>query len=314
MLRPTRVAMAAAVLSAAATLLVPACARADGGVDCPPNVLDCDLHAGGGGNGGAGKPGGGAGGDSGGSSSGGGAKCLIDGAEAPCFVDKYGWYNPADSCYWKAYDPQPPPDSDSWKLATGLPADWKPGQGALYNRTCLAKGAELMSGAMYSATPPPGMGGMVDPAQLAQQAVDNMKLLGADIGIAPKPGAKTLVGLPVWLWTTVSDTTWGPKSASVSAGGVTVTATAHVDRIIWTTGDGATETCRTPGKPYLPEYGTQQPDCGHTYTKAGQYAINATSKWVVDWTASTGQTGRITTDRQAATSVAIAEAQALNTQ
>ncbi|MQS17534.1 ATP/GTP-binding protein [Streptomyces kaniharaensis] len=284
----------------------------DGGTDCPPGVFNCDLHATGGGkkdsNGGGGKPTG----DDGGST-GGGAKCLIDGKEVACFVDKYGWYNPSDSCYWKVFDPQPPPDSERWKIAAGIPAGWKPGQGALYNRTCLAKGAELMSGDIYSAAPPPGMGGMVDPAQLAQQAVESMRLLGADVGIAPKPGSKTLVGLPVWFWTNVSDTTWGPKSASVSAGGVTVTATAHVDRIIWTTGDGGSETCRTPGKAYLPEYGTQQPECGHTYTKAGQYAINATSKWVVDWTATTGQTGRITTDRQAAASVAIAEAQALNT-
>ncbi|MEU9044522.1 ATP/GTP-binding protein [Kitasatospora sp. NPDC048343] len=297
----------------AAVMLPASAAWADAGTGCPPNVLDCDLHAGDG----TTKPGSGGGGPSGGGGGGGGgggARCVIDGAEVACSVDKYGWFNPNDSCYWKALDPQPPADSIRWKIAAGTPADWQPGQGALYSRTCLAKGAELMSGDIYSATPPPGLGGMVDPAQLAQQAVESMRLTGADIGIAPKPGSKSLVGLPVWLWTAVKDTTWGPKVASVSAGGITVTATAHVDRIIWTTGDGATETCRSPGKPYLPEYGAAQPECGHTYTKAGQYEINATSKWVVDWTATTGQGGRITTDRQAATAVTIAEAQALNTQ
>ncbi|MER5352594.1 ATP/GTP-binding protein [Kitasatospora sp. NPDC002551] len=232
----------------------------------------------------------------------------------PCSVEKYGWFNPNDSCYWKAFDPQPPPDSYRWKTAPGIPKDWTPGQGALYNRVCLAKGAELMSGDIYSAAPPPGQGGtvVIDPAVLAQQVVESMLLTGADIGIAPKPGSPSLVGLPVWLWNTPKDTTWGPKSGSASAGGVTVTATAHVDRILWTTGDGSTVTCTTPGKPYLPAYGTARPECGHTYTKPGRYAINATSKWVVDWTATTGASGRINTDRTAATAVAIAEAQSLN--
>ncbi|MFD0261006.1 hypothetical protein ACFVH7_22415 [Kitasatospora indigofera] len=288
-------------------------AHAGGGAECPPNLPDCQIDAGGGGKPPGGKPPGGDG-DTGGGDSGGGAKCIIDDAEVPCHRPGLGWFNPADRCYWALLEPQPPADDPAWTIATHLPADWKPGQGALYNTTCTAKGAELMGGTAYSATPPPGQGGMVDPAVLAQQAIKNMRLTGADIGIAPKQGGQSLVGLPVWLWNNPTATTWGPKVESVSAGGVTVTATAHVDRIIWTTGDGDSVTCKGPGKAYLPEYGTQKPECGHIYSRAGQYAINATSKWVVDWTASTGQNGRISTDRASATNVSLAEAQALNTQ
>ncbi len=304
---------AAVVLTSVALLALPGQARAGGGAECPPNFPDCIIDAGGGGTapGGTKPPGGG--GEGGGGDSGGGAKCILDGAEVPCSRPGLGWFNPSDSCYWAPMDPQPPADSPSWSYAAGIPADWKPGQGALYNVTCTGKGAELMGGTTYSAAPPPGQGGTVDPAVLAQQAIKNMRLVGADIGIAPKQGAISLVGLPVWLWNNTSPTTWGPTSDSVSAGGITVTATAHVDRIIWTTGDGGSVTCKGAGKAYLPAYGTQQPECGHTYSQPGEYAINATSKWVVDWTASNGQAGRITTDRTAATTVALAEAQALNT-
>lgn len=145
--------------------------------------------------------------------------------------------------------------------------------------------------------------------------VTQMGLLGADIGTAPRQGGSaSLVGLPVWLWNTVSDKTWGPTSATASAGGVTVTATAHVDRIIWATGDGTSVTCTGPGVKYDPSFGTQQPGCGHTYTQPGTYAITATSKWLVDWSATTGQHGEIPVDRTATATVKIAEAQAINTQ
>lgn len=223
-----------------------------------------------------------------------------------------GWFNASDQCYWTLITPQPPDSDPSWGYAVGAPVTHKPGDGALYNVSCPFPGQELMGGTTFSATPPPGFGGTVDPATLAQQMVTQMGLLGAEIGTAPKAGGKSLVGLPVWLWNTVSDSTWGPKTASANAPGITVTATAHVDRIIWTTGDGSSVTCTGPGVKYDPSFGTQAPDCGHTYSQPGQYAITATSKWIVAWTATTGQSGQILVDRASNATVAIAEAQAVN--
>ncbi|MEZ0092485.1 ATP/GTP-binding protein [Streptacidiphilus sp. EB129] len=210
-------------------------------------------------------------------------------------------------------DPQPPADSTWWQ-------GHKPGDGAVYSETCpLISGAGLPGGSgKWFQNPPPGYGGTVDVAALAQQAVKNMALVGPAIGIAPKPGGKSLVGLPVWLWDNVAPTTWGPNTAQAAAGGVTVTATGSVTQIVWNMGDGSTVTCTTPGVAYQQYFGAQTPACGHVYTvgsgkqPGGAYAITATATWVVNWTATTGQTGQITVTRQSQSSAIIGELQVLN--
>jgi hypothetical protein len=236
----------------------------------------------------------------------------------PCYRADVGWWDSQDECYWQALNPQPKPD-DPLLGGSNTPPDWKPGDGVIYNVSCPARGAELMGGITWSANPPPGYGGAPDPAALAQRAVKMMALRGADIGIAPKPGTTGLVGLPVWLWDKPSATTWGPVSRSVSAGGVTVNATAHVTQIVWSLGDGSSVTCTSVGTPYTASYGNKpSPDCGHVYqrTSAGQadgtYPIQAVSTWSVKWTATTGQTGTITTTRHSNSQVTIGRLQVLN--
>ncbi|MFI2740726.1 ATP/GTP-binding protein [Streptomyces sp. NPDC018711] len=166
---------------------------------------------------------------------------------------------------------------------------------------------------VWRATPPSTAA--VDPAVLAQQAVDQMILRGPDIGIVPKPGGMGLVGMPVYLWTEKSPETYGPNTASASAGGVTVTATAKVQRIVWQMGDGKTVTCTTPGTPYKPSYGKRpSPDCGHRYPRpstAGSYHVVATSTWAIDWQATTGQSGRLAQTRQSAVDIRVGELQAV---
>ncbi len=214
--------------------------------------------------------------------------------------------------------PQPDPNDQLWKIATRVPANWQPGpdQGALYNVTCLGAAANLSGGVTWSRNPPPGQGGGANPEQMAQQAVKQLALQGANIGIAPKAGSMGLVGLPVWLWNNKSDSTWGPKSTSVSAAGITVTATAHVTQIVWSTGDGASVTCANAGTPYNPSYGNaSSPTCGHTYQKTssgGSYPITATSTWQVEWRATSGQAGTIMTARTSTTTVVIGQLQVLN--
>ena len=51
------------------------------------------------------------------------------------------------------------------------------------------------------------------------------------------------------------DHTWGPITRTASAGGYTVSATARVDRVVWTMGDGSTNVCRKRGTPYADTYG-----------------------------------------------------------
>jgi hypothetical protein len=210
----------------------------------------------------------------------------------------------------------PPPDGSSW---------WEghhPGDGAVYVFAC----PQVKVGGVHAVTtqwlknPPPSAGGGVDVAALAQTAVKNMALVGPAIGIAPRVGGKSAVGLPVWLWDNVTPTTWGPNTATAAAGGVTVTATGSATQIVWSMGDGSSVTCAGPGTAYQPSFGDQAPACGHIYTvtsaaqPGGAYAINATATWVVNWTATTGQQGTITVTRQSATTAVIGELQVLNNQ
>lgn len=137
-----------------------------------------------------------------------------------------------------------------------------------------------------------------------------------EIGIVPEPGPDSigLIGLPTWLW--VADPapeTWGPQTRSLSSGGVSVTLTAQVTSIRWELGDGAVVRCSTPGTPYEDRFGaTPSPTCGHTYTKQGVYAVEATTFWTATWSSNTGESGVFEWQMGSSTTIQMGEAQALN--
>ncbi|MGW2016840.1 ATP/GTP-binding protein [Streptomyces sp. NPDC001927] len=237
----------------------------------------------------AGKPGGSVGGQAGGSS---------------------GSASNEPVCTYKKLEPQPAPESILWE-------GHAPGDGAVYQRECNGGHEGATIGTIWASTVPgPTIG---DPAVLAQRALDKMLLRGPEIGITPEPGGEGVVGMPVYLWTERGPETFGPNTASASAGGVTVVATANVLKIVWTMGDGKSVTCTTPGTPYKAEYGKRpSPDCGHRYstpsstTTSGKFHVTATSTWTIDWTASSGQTGQLTEVRTSSVDVTVAEVQVLN--
>ncbi|MGW0651148.1 ATP/GTP-binding protein [Streptomyces umbrinus] len=224
----------------------------------------------------------------------------------------------AQPCTVSKLDPQPPAGSELWQ-------GHDPSEGAMYVRVCPALQAAAGAGfgglagpqVFWAAQAPVAN---VDPAQLAQEALDKMTLLGPDIQITPRPGGKGVVGMPVWMWTTQSAETYGPNSASASAGGITVTATAKVKRIVWDMGDGTTVTCTTAGTPYKAEFGKKDsPDCGTRYSDpsstqpGGRYHVTATSTWQVDWQVNGGgETGQLAATRNNAVDINIAEVQVLN--
>ncbi|MFE7302557.1 ATP/GTP-binding protein [Streptomyces sp. NPDC057579] len=214
------------------------------------------------------------------------------------------------SCTYKLADPQPPAGSMDWE-------GHKPGDGAVYEQSCSYGGDDgyHVIRMVWAADPPTGG---VDPAVLAQRAVDKMRLRGPDIGIVPKAGGHGLVGLPVWMWTAKTAEAYGPNTASASAGAVTVTATATVDRIEWDMGDGHQVTCTTAGTPYKSSYGKKSsPDCGYRYLRSSKdepgakYPVTATSTWTIDWRGA-GQTGQLTQTRQSQTQVSIGQLKVLN--
>jgi len=174
-----------------------------------------------------------------------------------------------------------------------------------------------------------GPGGEIDPAQLAQQAVQQMSLQTPEIGMTggSPPDGMQIVGIPAWMWAADPGQSTTPGVAGVaqmtrsaSAGGVTVQATARLDRMVWSMGDGVTVTCageKAAGTRYEGRYDKQpSPTCGYTYTRtsAGQpdeaFTVTATAFWVVDWSGG-GQSGTITVQRSRNIPKQVGELQAL---
>ena len=240
---------------------------------------------------------------------GGGKKpvCTYEGEKVPCTSDDGVWNG---RCYVKSADPQPPKTSAIWRgnedglIVTCTPPCAEQDVDAMGNSTCAVAITQWV----------PSLPGAPDPAVLAERAVDQMQLQPIEIGIVPedKPGSVGIVGMPQWMWVNEpGPTTFGPITASASAGGYTVTATANVDRTVWDMGDGTTITCIGPGTPYEDRYDiSDSPDCGHRYTKQGEYEVTATSYWTVEWEG-IDQTGTIPVNRTNSTNIVMGEAQVI---
>lgn len=238
--------------------------------------------------------------------------CMDDDGEVVrCYDDRWGWFNDADDCYYQPWEPPPPPTEAVWE-------EHYP-DGAVWDVTCLAPIPGTGGGWTWLPTPPPGYGAAgVTPAQLAQRAVDQMTLTGPAIRMTIEGDEFGIVGVPLWLWTEVGPTTWGPNSATASVPGLAVTATAQARQIVWDMGDGRAETCRNPGTAYYTG-GVVSPTCQHVYEKssAGQpdlaYPVVATTTWDVTWSGG-GASGSLSVTRQSTASVRIGEVQVLVTQ
>ncbi|MFE7172601.1 ATP/GTP-binding protein [Streptomyces sp. NPDC057616] len=194
------------------------------------------------------------------------------------------------------------------------------GKGAVYRVMCPDTGrigtVWLAAGAQAPAPP------AVDPETVSRQAVDSMKLVGPDIA-SPRPAGHYVVGMPMWMWVNQGPTTYGPATATATAGGVTVTATARVSAVNWSMGDGGTPVlCHGPGTRYRPSMGlADSPDCGYRYARSSagrpghRYAVTATSTWTIIWQVQGGadaDNGQWTETRTTTQTTAIGEAQAVN--
>ena len=204
--------------------------------------------------------------------------------DVPCeSLDGY-WVNDRQ-CYVKLMDPQPPQGHVLWQGRT---------EGAIYQCTYVISAMPLL---FWSESMPAGPAAPVDPAVVAQTIVEQMELRAITIGMVPEdfPGSMGIVGLPMWFWVAdPSEQTFGPMTRSASLGGVTVTATAKVNKVLWEMGDGNAVTCWTAGTPFTDGHGGEEsPDCGYRYSKQGTYTIRATSFWSVDWTSTSGPSGSI---------------------
>lgn len=209
-----------------------------------------------------------------------------------------------------ASDPQPPLSDPVWKGHT---------HGAVYDCEIApqVRMGSVIAGMLlkFWAVTPPGTATPLDPRVLAQKAIASMQLKAVTVGIVPesRAGSVGIIGMPTWMW--VEDpgpTTWGPITRAASAAGFTVTATARVTKVVWSMGDGTSVTCTTAGTAYQDAYRKESsPDCGHTYTRQGRYAVFATNYWTVNWVG-IGQRGTIPLNFSRSVNITMGEAQVLS--
>jgi hypothetical protein len=216
-------------------------------------------------------------------------------------------------CTYEKLNPQPPEDNAAMQEGKR-----QGGKGAVYRVICPETGRV---GVVWIADGTDPAAPAIDPEVVARQAVDAMKLVGPEIA-NPRAGGKYVVGMPMWMWANETPTAYGPNTATATAGGVTVTATAKVSSIRWDMGDGSEPVvCNGPGTKYENSMGkAPSPDCGHLYETASsskkdeKFHGEATATWTVDWQVTGGpaDAGSFTEVRQTAFTVDVREVQVLN--
>jgi hypothetical protein len=233
--------------------------------------------------------------------------CQLRGAAQACTDRALGNWSNGQQCYMRVERPQPPKTDPRWAGHT---------DGSIW--ACLREqGYDLGRHYITRWIWLPGLPDTVvtDPLTLSYEAIAKMQLAAPQIGTAPPPGAIGLVNMPVWMWVTTSENTWGPINRNASVPGLTVTATAKVKAMNWTMGDGQTIRCDGPGTPYKTSFGIKQsPTCGHHYRKTSReqpncrYTVTARADWEITWQSTLGDTGQISMTRQAAAQLRIGEA------
>ena len=172
-------------------------------------------------------------------------------------------------------------------------------------------GAPAVAGAP---APPPS------PVVVALQAEKQLTLPATTIEMAPPAATAQLVNVSSWLW--LNPATWKPYTATASIDGVSATATATPEQVVWNMGDGSTVTCHGPGTPYDPSQPNATTNCSYTWTTpsvgepGGDYAVSATTKWQVTWTAIGAPGGGnlgLVAGAAANADVVVTESQAINT-
>lgn len=232
--------------------------------------------------------------------------CQFKGAAQACTSSLGNWSN-SHQCYLRREAPQPPFSDPRWQGHT---------DGSLW--ACVREqgydeGKHLVTEWIWLPGEPDTV--VIDPVTLAYRAIATMNLAPPLLKTAPGADQIGLVNMPVWMWVTKTENTWGPIVRGASVPGLSVTATAQVKAINWSMGDGTTIRCDGPGTPYDKSMGIKDsPDCGHRYAKTSKqlpnckYSLTATAQWEITWQSNLGDTGQISTTQQAATQLRIGEA------
>ena len=258
------------------------------------------------------------------------ASCSFQGQPVPCRTSDGWWSNQLGNCI--GYVQLAPPANQS-----APPSGKSATVGAWYLCTAYCPpsgigGRDCYGATFWSEVPPAGIT-TYTPAQAASLLVKSFQLIGITIGMAPQdkthiddpvgtaPYRRTWVGIPVWLWVAnPKPLTFGPYSKSAALGGVTVTATAQVDSVTWSSGDGQIIACGVGSvfdeSTMKDELAVDSPTCGFRYRKSsgnGLFTVTATSNWVVRWTGG-GTNGTIAVPTvRSATQIHVGQLESVNT-
>jgi hypothetical protein len=130
---------------------------------------------------------------------------------------------------------------------------------------------------------------VIDPAVLAQEARESVRLPVPQPHTSPPEDGFQLVGLETWFWLDAAD--WRPVTARAELPGIWAEVTATPTRATWSPGDGrASVACDGPGARHPGTSGAAT-DCGHTYLDVGSYTIAVEVTFAVTWEASNGASG-----------------------
>lgn len=161
-------------------------------------------------------------------------------------------------------------------------------------------------------------GGIVDPYQLAVDALASVRIEPPAIRTSPSENGRLYVQVPTWLW--LERSWWQTYEATANAGRVYSTVRATPVETTWNLGDGRTVSCRGPGtawRPGLPEDAT---DCTHTYRTSsaarpgGTFGLEATVTFEVSWTSNASGGGTLPAITRTSTlEVEVGEIQAIGT-
>lgn len=212
--------------------------------------------------------------------------------------------NNADPCTYRLADPQPPFSDPVWQGHSAA-------EGAIYEYICPLSFGTLVARTAFR---PNGAAGVtVTPAQLAQQAVAQVKVPEPTFERSPSAGNSdrgvpyTWVNLWTWFWT--SPQTWRPVSRTARVGPVWATVTARPDRLVFDPGDGGRPVeCAGPGRAWQPADGQSKPSgggCGYLYkhvTGDGLLTATVSIRWTVTWVGSGGSGGALPSMTTSATS------------
>lgn len=189
------------------------------------------------------------------------------------------------------------------------------GPGAWYQRICDLDGPRSEEVTIVWLADP-----AVDPALLAQEALDRTPIPAPEVRLNPPAGRDQVVNVPTWMW--LDPGSWAPVSATASAGSVTVTATATPTSVSWDMGNGDVVICTGPGTPYDPSKPSaeQHSECTYTYRRSsareadGAFTLTVTTTWGVSWTATGAAGGGSlgTASRTTTSPIRVAEIQAVN--